>query len=138
MRRAFLDNIELWLSGAGIVVILAVPTILHAQGADAWRLGAIAATTVGVLHGLIFWIVRRRQRETRREVIAELRGMLRDRVNNNLAVISMSVADVKNAESADSVRDLEAAVDRIATLVTSLSDESVESWKKRYGKNVGT
>lgn len=132
MRRVLLDNMELWLSLAGVAVILSVPHVLHATGAAAWRVGALAATFVGVLHGLIFWVVRRRQREMRRQAIAEIREMLRDRVNNSLTVISISLSDVKDPESAESVKDLQNAVEHISTLVSSLSDESVRSWKRRY------
>lgn len=137
MRRAFLDNIELWLSAAGIAVILLAPQVAHASGAEAWRIGAIVATAVGVLHGVIFWVVRRRQRKIRAQVIAELRGMLRDRVNNNLTVLAVGLSDVKQGQdTGQSLQDLHDAVDRIAELVGTLSDESIQSWKQRYGEVV--
>lgn len=137
MRRAFLDNIELWLSGAGIAVILLAPQVAHASGDAAWRIGAIVATAVGVLHGLIFWVVRRRQRRIRAQVIAELRGMLRDRVNNNLTVLAVGLSDVKTVQGTGaSLQDLHDAVDRISELVGTLSDESIQSWKARYGEVV--
>lgn len=136
MRRTFVDNVELWLSGAGIAVILLAPRVAHASGDEAWRIGAIVAASVGVLHGFIFWVVRRRQRMIRAEVISELRGMLRDRVNNNLTVLSIGLSDVKHPESGASLEELHQAIDRIAELVGTLSDESVQSWKRHYGEVV--
>ncbi len=136
--RVFLDNIELWLSAAGLVVILAVPRLLGYEGDAAWQAYALTAVGVGALHGLIFWVVRRRQRLIRRQVIGELRAMLRDRVNNNLTVITMSLPDSADAETAERVRDLHAAVGRMSELVGTLSDESLSSWQQQYADTVAT
>lgn len=57
---------------------------------------AVTALGISVLHGLIFWVVRRRQRRVRQEAIVEIREMLADVVKNQLAAIGMSLpADAK-------------------------------------------
>jgi len=42
---------------------------------------------VGVVHGLIFYLVRSRQRKTRSQEVFSIRGMLDDMVNNRLNVV---------------------------------------------------
>ena len=71
--RHFVDNIELYLSAAGLVVVWAVAAVLG----------------VSVLHGAIFWVVRRRQRRIRAQSVHEIREMLTDQVKNQLAVMRM-------------------------------------------------
>jgi hypothetical protein len=53
--RSFLRNIELWLSFAELVVILIVPAMLAPDGAlVSWKIAAVTAIGVGLLHGAIF------------------------------------------------------------------------------------
>jgi len=54
-----------------------------------WRVAAITAIGVGLLHGPIFWVIRRRQRVVRQQSIEEIREMLGDVVKNKLSVIDM-------------------------------------------------
>ena len=42
-----------------------------------------------MLHGGIFWAIRRRQRRIRQQAILEIREMLADVVKNQLAIIGM-------------------------------------------------
>lgn len=136
--RGFLDHIELWLSAAGLLVIFGLPRLVGASVDDAWKVSAEVAVAVGVLHGAIFWLVRRRQRAIRRQVIAELRTMLRDRVNNQLAVITMAISESDHGAIAESMSDLEGAVARMGELVNSLSDESLRAWQERYADVIPT
>ena len=80
--RSFLANIELWLSGVALLIILIVPAMFYSGQHDVWKITAITAIGVGTLHGIIFWLVRRRQRLVRNEAIGEIRAMLTDTVNN--------------------------------------------------------
>ena len=134
--RSFIDNIELWLSFAGLLVIFDLPRLVGVGDSDTWKVSAEVAIAVGVLHGCLFWIVRRRQRAIRRQVIEELRTMLRDRVNNQLAVITMALSEVDDPALAESMTDLQGAVARMSELVGSLSDESLRAWQERYAEVV--
>ena len=82
--RWFLNNIELILTAVGIGVILlsgfvasrsafkdSVPLTRTVEMAT-----AVSATLVGVVHGILFWLLRRRQRWVRQEAIRQIREML--------------------------------------------------------------
>lgn len=130
--RFFLNNFELILSGAGLVVILAVTIILSRLGLDAWHMAAITATGVGVLHGAIFWVVRRRQREVRRATLREVQGMLRDIINNQLTIIR-GVSQMPQAPGFGSaVARIDSSVELIADALRTLSEERLTEWKQRY------
>lgn len=133
--RVFVNHIELWLSAAGLFVILAVPAIFG--GADVWQVAAFTAAGVGVLHGLIFYAVRRRQRKRRMETILEIREMLSDVVKNQLAVIRASLPSDEDREQYDIYFDgIEDSIEEIAERVDSLSEESIEDWKSEYREAV--
>jgi Na+/melibiose symporter-like transporter len=132
--RAFLNHIELWLSALGLVVIWMVPILFSSPGTAQWQITAITATVVGVLHGLIFWAVRRRQRMVRNEAIQEITRMLQDRINNDLAVILMHLsADRAFSETHSTLlQSVQSRVKNISEQVSLLSEESLQSWKGRY------
>lgn len=131
LYRAFVNHIELWLSGAGLVVIWAVPALFG--GADVWQVAAFTAVGVGILHGLIFWTVRRRQRKRRMETIREIREMLSDVVKNELAIIRASLPAGEEREQYDIFFDgIEESIEEIAERVDSLSEESLRDWKSEY------
>lgn len=130
--RFIIDNIELWLSGAGVVVILVVPRLLFAHQDRYWTAMAITALIVGVLHGGIFWFIRRRQRQVRGQAIRELQGMLKDRVNNQLNMILMHVELESGTDSRASIEGVQKAVNDVSQLLNSLSEESLRSWQSRY------
>jgi hypothetical protein len=133
--RSFLDNIELWLSGLGLLVIWVVPMLLRPVFADAWQTTAVTAIIVGVLHGLIFWSVRRRQRTVRNQAIQEITRMLQDRINNDLSVILMNVSSSSRRAQETDLQLLQSTQERILRIsqhVRTLSEESLEAWKAKY------
>lgn len=133
MTRHFLDNIELWLSAAGVGVILAAPALISpVTSGDYWRVVAVTAVSVGVLHGVIFWMVRRRQRQLRSAAIAEIRGMLRDVINNKLTVILGSSRGSAGGPDRADLEALAESVRQISELVNTLSLESLQRWQHRY------
>lgn len=124
---------ELWLSAAGLVVILGTPLLFAEGQADWWRITALTALGVGVLHGLIFWLVRRRQRQIRREAIREIRVMLSDIVNNQLAVILTSASQMPSRpEEQQLLAEIGTSIDTVSRLVQDLSEESLQAWQRRY------
>ncbi len=127
----FLRHIELWLSGLGLIIIYAVPTLLSPALHEPWKTAAITATVVGALHGLIFWAVRHRQRAVRNQAIRDITQMLQDRINNDLAVIMMNVSSSPHNPDAASrlLRSTQERVQRISHQVRHLSEESLQAWK---------
>ena len=96
-------------------------------------MAAITAIGVGLLHGLIFWVIRRRQRVVRQQSIEEIREMLGDVVKNKLSVIDMYLPaddgqDVVEAQL-DGIRE---TIEQISVHVDTLSEESIKDWKTKY------
>ena len=133
LPTSFVKHIELWLSGAGLLVIFGVSLIAGPSGLAFWRLIALIAVGVGLLHGLIFWAVRRRQRQIRRQSIREIQQMLSDVLKNKLAAINMYLPEEENQvlvqQEVDAIRT---SIEDIADEVDSISGESIEGWKERY------
>ena len=123
--RGFLNHIELWLSAAGVAVILLVGALFG--GADAWKVTAITAIAVGVLHGCIFWAVRRRQRRVREQTLAEAHAMLRDGIQKQVAALLTmdATAGEEQRRRLDGVFDSLVLLDH---LLDSLSSERLRAW----------
>lgn len=134
--RSFIRHIELWLSAAGLVVILAVPGLLAEEGSAFWRIAALTAMGVGVLHGAIFWVIRRRQQRIREHSIAEIREMLSDVVKNQLAVMRMYLPRENDQIVEAELKGIKASIDQISEQVDALSEESLTEWKTHYREAV--
>jgi hypothetical protein len=74
-----LRYLELILTAAGVVVVFVVFAIFRDGGP--WKAAAVCAVAVGVLHGIIFYIVRAQQRKARSSEVFSIRGMLDDMVS---------------------------------------------------------
>ncbi len=131
MKR-FVDNIELWLSGAGLGVVWVASVILAPGSGNVWKVAALTAVTVSLLHGIVFWVVRRRQRTIRLSSICEIREMLTDGVLNELTVLQILVPQGARPELDLHVEEIHASVNNISSLVSGLSEESLRAWKDRY------
>ncbi|CAA9347639.1 MAG: hypothetical protein AVDCRST_MAG11-3319 [uncultured Gemmatimonadaceae bacterium] len=138
--RALLRNLELILTAAGLGVIAAVPAVLRPTPERYWTVVAATAVGVGVVHGVLFWLVRRRQREVRAATLRDARDVLTDVVNNKLQLMLVHLEELHASASArapDPV-DLESlvaardAAAHVSALLTTLSEESLRSWKARY------
>ncbi len=136
--QLFLANIELILSGIGLVVIIVLPMALHPDASHFWMVTALVAIVIGLLHGCIFWLVRRRQRSVRNQTLAEVREMLKDIVNNQLTTISVSSHLTQQGIDSDKhARKIRDAVHMITESLDSISDESLRHWQIKY-KDVRT
>jgi len=96
---------------------------------------AITALAACVFQGVVFWLLRRRYRRVRGEMIAELRAMLKDRINNHLTIVLMSVTQHRESTSSIERELLEAAIAATAAVSRVLEDmsmESLRSWKAKY------
>jgi hypothetical protein len=125
--RRFLNHMELWLSAAGVGVILLVPGLLYQGGTSFWRATAYTAIAVGVLHGVIFWTVRRRQRLVREQTLREAHAMLRDGIHKQVAALLTMDAAASEAQKRrlDGVFDSMILLDH---LLGSLSSERLRAW----------
>lgn len=136
----FLRNLELILTGAGLVVVAVAAAWSAAVHVEPWRTAAITATAVGVIHGVLFWLIRARQRRMRAKTIAEVQFMLSDIVNNQLNII-MAVADVPpggaaSAETVEHAEIIRGSVLRISEGVRHLSEESLGAWSAKYANTL--
>jgi hypothetical protein len=137
-RGAFLsflsDHLELVLTAAALALALALPLALE-LGTNEQELAG-AALGACVLQGVVFWLMRRRFRRVRQEVIDELRGMLHDRINNHLTVVLMSVTERRDQTLNQEERELlEAAIRAtraVSATLAELSTESLHRWKVHY------
>ena len=132
-----IKNIELWLSAAGLIVILAVPELFAQGGEGFWQIAALTAMVVGVLHGTIFWIIRRRQRRIRERSIAEIREMLSDVIKNQLAVMQMYLPRENEEIVEAELEGIKASINQVSEQVDTLSEEALPEWKTHYHEAVG-
>lgn len=132
--KFFLRQLELIFTVAGLAVIFGAASLFTPAGTTPWRVAAFTAALVGVIHGLLFWLVRRRQREVRLKTIADLQGMLQDIVNNQLSVIQ-AMNELRQARPDEAQRAADYTSRSVATIsqaLQHLSDESLVAWKNKY------
>ena len=133
LPSSFVDHIELWLSGVGLLIIFGVSLFIGPSDRAFWRLIALIAIGIGVVHGFIFWAVRRRQRQVRRQSIREIQQMLSDVLKNKLAAINMYLPEEENQEMVKQELDgIRNSIEEIADEVDNISTESIEGWKDHY------
>lgn len=127
-------NLELYLMAASVAVALVLPLAIEV-GTNDQEL-AVTALAACVVQGLVFWIMRRRYRRVRREMIRELRAMLKDRINNHLTVVLMSVTQRRDSSVSSNERELLqtaiAAAAAVSQVLEELSVESLRLWKAKY------
>lgn len=136
--RSLLNQLELIFTVAGVGVILLVTLMVHPSGMTAWQVAAMTATVVGLIHGVLFWLVRRRQREVRRQTIAELQGMLKDIINNQLAVIA-AMNDLRSMRPEEAKRACDYTARSVTTITEALhhlSEESLRSWRAKNTRSL--
>lgn len=136
--RWFLNNIELILTAVGIGVILLSGFVASRSAFSLETATAVSATLVGVIHGILFWLLRRRQRQVRREAIGQIREMLEDLGKNRLQTIKMSLYMVQARQPEQEERTRQ-SFDRVyqilaemSTLIDHISEESLADWRHRY------
>jgi hypothetical protein len=121
-----------------LAVALLVPLAVE-LGTDIQELAG-AALAACVLQGWLHWLLRRRAARVRRELIAEVRGLLRDRINNQLQVVMFSLAGSRDSAATHPDRALLAlAMDAVATVsrtLEELSTDSLRRWQERYADSL--
>jgi len=85
MKRLLLEYLELILTALGVLVVIVVFALF--RNVAPWKAAAISALAVGVLHGIVFFIVRSAQRRARRAAVSAIRHTFDDLVRNKLQVV---------------------------------------------------
>jgi hypothetical protein len=89
-----------------------------------------------VVQGALLWVLRRRARAVRQQLIAEVQALLRDRINNHLQIVVFSLAEQDaGAATADERQRLAQAMTAVAAVsrtLDELSTDSLRSWRDRY------
>lgn len=126
----FINNIELFLTAAGLLLIGLMPWLLPQY--SVWQVVALTALTTSLLHGFIFWSVRRRQRHVRERTIQEIRQMLKDVVTNQLTVLQLSVAlsQQRPERSETALMRARKSIGDIDNALNALSSESLQQWQQ--------
>jgi hypothetical protein len=134
--KLLLRNLEIILSVAGVLVVLAAVVLISPYGFNPWAVGAVTAIAVGLIHGVIFWLVRRRQRQARIDAFDEIQQMLKDMINNQLTVIQTmsNLRDVRPEETARACDYITRSVSNISSVLHELSEESLRRWQRQYHK----
>ena len=134
VRIRFLENVELYLMALSVAVAVALPLAIEV-GTNDQEL-AVTALAACIIQGLVLWSIRRRHRRIRLEIIAELRAMLKDRINNHLTVVLMSVSGRRITPDSVTERELLetaiAATTAVSRVLDELSAESLQVWKAKY------
>lgn len=138
MLQIVLQYLELILTGLGVLVILATGWIAQFWEVNIWQVTTIAATVVGVVHGLIFWGIRHRQHRVRQIAIQQVREMLKDLVKNRLQNIKMMVRFAQSPQAnpvtvATRLDQVQGLVGDISALIDHISEESLQQWRGYYG-----
>ncbi|MBC7366342.1 MAG: hypothetical protein H7343_05935 [Undibacterium sp.] len=133
--NTLLRHLELALTLVGLVVISGVTALIAPRDVGPWQVAAITATLVGVVHGILFWPVRRRQRAVRLQAVAEIQVMLKDVINNQLTVIQgMDYLRTEDpAQTQHATRLISRSVAAISDAIQHLSEESLQAWRNQYG-----
>jgi len=133
LPRNFVNHIELWLSGVALVLIFGIPALVGPGAVEFWRLTAWVAVAVGTLHGVLFWVVRRRQRKIRQQSIRAIQAMLADVVKNRLTAIDMYLPEAEDPEMVrQEVEGIRRSIREIAEEVDHLSEETLQAWEEKY------
>ena len=132
-----LANIEIILSAIGLLVIVLVPALVNPRAENFWEVIAITAIFVGLIHGFIFWLVRKRQRIVRAQLLNDLRTVLADVVNNQLIAVRLNAQRISSTSDRFTdlerhLRMLDESAKTISDYVNLLSEESIRKWKAKY------
>ena len=120
--KPFLRYLELILTAVGVVVVLVIFAVF--RNSYPWKAAAVCAVAVAVVHGLIFYAVRSRQRKARSKEVFSIREMLDDMVNNQLSLVLYP-----NDESDDWRARAQHAIWEIQARLNFIEAESLKSSK---------
>ncbi|WFB37026.1 hypothetical protein P3T73_04540 [Kiritimatiellota bacterium B12222] len=127
--RFFQKYLELILTSIGLLICLLLITMIPGVNENKWYIITLVSLVIASIHGLIFFLVRHRERKLRKQVILEATHMLKDRVNNLMFII----INGSNTGDPELEAQAEQSLKEIQSILEALSLESIQSWKDHYG-----
>jgi hypothetical protein len=128
-------NVELYLAAVSVGLALLLPLALE-LGTDTQELAG-AALAACVIQAALLWVLRRRARAIRQQLIAEVQALLRDRINNHLQIVVFSLAEqdagAATADERQRLAQAMTAVGAVSRTLDELSTDSLRRWRDRYG-----
>lgn len=129
LKKGFFRYLELVLSIVGVALTFTIPLLIPFH--NSWKVTAIVAVTISVIHGGIFWIVRQQKQLVREKTIIDLQRMLKDLVRNQLTVVQMNTSLLtRRPQLADKANNrISDSIVKISLLLETLSDDSLSTWQ---------
>ena len=135
LRSHVLRRFELYLAAATTLLVGAVVGMVL-EDVAAVRTGAVAVVGTLSLQVAIHWADRERQRRLRAKAIHDIREMLQDRVLNQLASIKVWLSMTSDSSALrDLFDDVDTSIDEVATMVSDLSEEQLDTWQLHYANS---
>jgi MFS superfamily sulfate permease-like transporter len=125
-----IEYLELVLTGAGVLVVIGAFAIF--RDVEPWKAAAIAGLAVGVIHGIIFFMVRSAQRRTRNQAVHAIRHTFDDLVRNKLQVV-LFATEIQNEDWRPAAQR---AVQEIQNSLNRIEAESLRAAKSWHGEPV--
>jgi hypothetical protein len=128
-------HLELYLSAVVLVIVVVLPLALE-LGTDVQELAG-AALAACLFQATAHWALRRRADAARKATIAQIRALLRDRINNHLQIVLFSLTEdgggSRRPEDRERLTLAIAAVNAVSRTLEELSIDSLRRWQDRYG-----
>lgn len=138
--RHFLHNLEFYLGGLSLLVILFLPRLLLGDDGNLLTASAMTAAIVAVLYGIILWGNHHRQQARRRqalrqEAIAQIKAMLQDLVRNKIALLLVDTyTATRNPEQREqSLERINQTIETVLEILDSISEDTLQEWQAKYG-----
>ena len=128
--QKLLEYLELVLTGAGVLVVILAFAIF--RDVEPWKAAAIAGLAVGVIHGIIFFIVRSAQRRARNQAVHAIRNTFDDLVRNKLQVV-LFATEIQNEDWRPAAQR---AVQEIQNSLNRIEAESLTAVKGWHGEPI--
>ena len=128
------SQFELVLTAVGLALVIGLTLLITPPRVSHWKVAALISLIAGCSHGLIFWLLHRRQRAVRQTTINEMQMMLNDIINNQLTVIQAAAhsSDNTSAEAQAACATISKSVQTITVALKHISDESLRAWHGKY------
>ncbi len=132
IRAHVLKRFELYIACMTLVFVAVIVALVWTDASTAFSIAATALGMGGILSA-IQWADRERQRRLRARAIVEIREMLADQVLNQLSAVKMWVAETPDPAALDLIlRETDDTIDRVADMITGLSEEQLDTWRLTY------
>lgn len=128
--KTVLRHIEFWSAITCLLFMALVPLIFHILGIpDAINL-ILTLIVASAAQLILLRFVHQRNRVIQQKTVDQVREMLRDRVLNHLAIISLQVQHTNATQN--QFNRIRQAITAIETDVSQLSSKTLEDWLNSY------